>query len=270
VSGYWETPDYTGDASVVDPANKTGLLLAEDDALKWYVSGLKVPVHGSSGDTVEAQTWFRFPEGERREQYPFITIDWLGITPSYERWTSLYKVDETDAYFTKNDGSLDYQGMYVPSVSPTINVSKTSTQGYSLEPYLMYRLLYQITVHSRSAQHDRILTSRMLTDVFPPRPFWIPVDADHTWRRAELVEMAPNDTLETTESGSKRIFRKAFTVSMDAELQQSRIEAIEKARMLHTDFYPSSDRNQPLEPADHLSTSSHSLGEPLNVEFVSP
>jgi hypothetical protein len=269
MTGYWTTPDYVGDASVTDPANKTGLLLAEDDALKWYVSGLKVPTAGSSGDTVEAKTWFRFPEGERREEFPFITIDWLGITPSYERWTSIYKVDPDDAYFTNNDGTLNHRGMYIPSVSPTIP-AVGANQGTSIDPFLMYRLLYQVTVHSRSAQHDRILTSRMLTDVFPPRPFWIPVDADHTWRRAELVEMSPNDTLETTESGSKRLFRKAFTISMDAELQQSRMETVEKARTLHVDFYKSSDIEQPTEPVEHLSTSIHSLSEPLTVDLATP
>lgn len=265
MSGYWADPEFKATVDTSDPLDKKGLLLAEDDALKWYLSGLSVPTNKGP---LEVGTWFRFPEGERRTEYPFITIDFLGINPSYERWTSVYRVDPDDAQFTTNDGTLDHTGLYTPSVSPTLGLELTDNQGVSVDPYLMYRLLYQVTVHSRSALHDRILTSRFITDVFPPRPFWIPVDADHTWRRAELLEMTPNDTLETTESGSKRIFRKAFTIVMDAELLQSQATAVEKARTLHVDFYKSSDINQPVEVSTHLSTDSHTLGEPVTIDLT--
>jgi len=232
--GYWTSPDYTG---YTDANASIGLLLAEDDALKAYLTGMTVPTRTGFQDV---GVWFRFPDGARRQQYPYLTIDFLGISPSFERWTSLYKVDGDEAKFYNDDGTFDKAGLYTPSVSPT-TVDITANQGIKAEPYLMYRLLYQVTTHTRSALDDRILTSRFMTDVFPPRPFWLPVDADHTYRRAELVNMTPNDTLETTDSGEKRIFRKAFTVSMDAELLQSQITAIEKARNLYVDVYQSSD-----------------------------
>jgi hypothetical protein len=35
--------------------------------------------------------------------------------------------------------------------------------------------------------------------------------------------VVPNNTIETTESGTKRILRKAWTISMQAEIPQSRL-----------------------------------------------
>ena len=191
-----------------DLVGHTGLLLAEDGALKNYLSGLKVPEKPGSSKMVDVGVWFRFPESERQIKYPFITLDLLTVEPSFDLFTSLY--------------NEDLNGLYQPSVSPTLpGISKPDEMTYSIPNYLAFRLVYQVMVHCRSSLHDRYLLSLFMTDVVPPRPFWVGVDADNTWRRTERIGFAAADTPETTESGTKRIFRKVHTLSMLAEIPQA-------------------------------------------------
>jgi hypothetical protein len=188
----------------------TGFLLAEDEALKSYLKGLTVPERPGSAKTQEIGVWFRWPEGERQIKYPFITIDLIDVAPAYELWTSEY--------------SLNTDSLYWPSVSPSLGtVANPSTTRHYARPFLAFKLAYQISLHTRSVQHDRYLNSLFFTDYFPPRPFWIGVDADNTWRRCELVDYAQADMTETTETGNKRIFRKVYTISMLAEIPQERL-----------------------------------------------
>ena len=256
--------DYELAVSDVDISSHTGLVLAEDAALKKYLSGITVP---DKTGMVGVDVWFRYPEGERRIKFPFITIDLLAINPSYDRWTSFHTVDENYCQFEDPiTGELIRTGMYIPSVASELPAKDESgTTGYHIDPYLMYTLMYQVTVHTRSAIHDRYLLSRFMTDILPPRPFWIGVDADQTWRRCELTEMSPADTSETSESGSKRIFRKVYTLSMDAEIPQSRAYEVEKAHRLHVDIY----KENPItsrEAGSHLYNDTHTIAEPVTVE----
>ena len=191
-----------------DLVNHSGFILAEDEALKTYLTGMTVPTRPDSSDTTEVGVWFRYPEGERNIKYPFITIDLIDAAPAYDLWTSDYVQPTT--------------GLYQPSVSPDMPTPDPG-MGLSVWNYLAFRLQYQVSVHSRSSLHDRFLMSRFFTDVFPPRPFWMGVDADNTWRRTELVDTVQADLMETTESGNKRIFRKVYTISMLAEIPQDNI-----------------------------------------------
>ena len=69
--------------------------------------------------------------------------------------------------------------------------------------------MFQVTHYARSNLHDRYLTSIFMTDILPVRPFFIKVPADDVWqRRVEHLGMASGNAVETTESGTKRIFRK--------------------------------------------------------------
>ena len=52
-----------------------------------------------------------------------------------------------------------------------------------------------------------------MTDVLPVRPFFVLSPADNVWRRTEMLGMNSSNTPETTESGTKRIFRKFYTVA---------------------------------------------------------
>lgn len=255
--------DYDLAVSQINTEAHTGLLLAEDAALKEYLLGITVPDRGSM---TPVDVWFRYPEGERRIKFPFITIDFIAINPSYDRWTSQHNVPEDYAVFENPvTGEEISRGMYIPSTSPTLPTKSSEHVGYNIQPYLMYNLMYQVSVHSRSALHDRFLTSLFMTDIFPPRPFWIGVEADHTWRRCELREIQPADTMETTESGNKRIFRKIYTISMDAEIPQDRVAEIEKVQRLHIDLYNDLPVNH-REPYSHMYNSTHIYAEPITVE----
>lgn len=207
-----------------DQVNHTGFILAEDQALHQYLSKMTVPERPGSDKTTEVGVWFRFPEGERNIKYPFITIDLIDVSPAYELWTS------------DHISTAPYQ----PSVSPTL---PTADPGMNLDVrnYLAFKLTYQVSVHCRSALHDRYLMSRFYTDVFPPRPFWMGVDADSTWRRTELIDSVQSDLMETTESGNKRIFRKVYTVSVLAEVPQDAIRQVWQVLRVYT---PIVDRDQ--------------------------
>lgn len=186
----------------------TGFILAEDEAIKKYLTGLRVPTRPGESGTTEVGVWFRYPESERNLKYPFITLDLLDVAPAFDLWTSDYQ---------QNTHKL-----YQPSVSPALPTPNPG-MGYSVRNFLPFRLTYQVAVHCRSSLHDRFLLSRFVTDVFPPRPFWLGVDADNTWRRTELLSVDQSDITETTESGNKRIFRKVYTVSVQAEVPQDAI-----------------------------------------------
>lgn len=191
-----------------DGVNWTGFILAEEDALKRYLQNIMVPTRPDTTGQTEVGVWFRFPQGERNIKYPFITIDMIDVSPAYELWTSEYVVNT--------------EGLYRPSVSPDLPDPNTD-MNWSIRPYLPFHLTYQITVHARSSFHDKYLTSLFFTDIIPPRPFWFGVEADNTWRRCEMLDFAQQDIPETTESGSKRIFRKMYTISFLAEIPQERL-----------------------------------------------
>ena len=254
--------DYDLAVGYVDTYNHLGLLLAEDAALKTYLMGLTVP--GRDGEMEEVHVWFRYPEGERRIKFPFITIDFLAINPSYDRWVSEHTVDPDYCQFRDPvTQEVVRTGMYVPSTAPALP-EVTEGYNYQIEPYLMYTLTYQIAVHSRSALHDRYLTSRFMTDVLPPRPFFIGVEADATWRRCELQAMQQADMSETTESGNKRIFRKIYTISMDAEIPQSRAIEVEQVQRVHADVYATPVTTREL--VQHNYDDVHEYAEPVTVE----
>lgn len=244
----------------------TGLLLAEDDALKTYLEGIQVP---EKDQLVPVDVWFRYPEGERRIKYPFITIDWLGIDPAYDRWTSQWKVPaDYCRYLDPLTGSETGRGMYVPSVAPTLpDLTDPAVMGYDIDAPLMHTLTYQVSVFSRSSLHDRYLQSRFITDIFPPRPFFLPVDADMTWRRCTLIEFTPGDTYESTDSGQKRIFRKIYTITVDAEIPYTKVREVFKVLSLHADIYDGV--SGPRESPTHASDSPHDIAAE-NVTVVPP
>jgi hypothetical protein len=190
----------------------TGFMLAEDEALKTYLTGMTVPGRTPTDPYEKVGVWFRWPTGERQIRYPFITIDSISAEPAYELFHSLH-----------NESVI---GLYRPSVSPTLPEPPGgwAAQDYYVPNYLPFRLVYQVTVFSRHNLHDRYLRSIFQVDVFPPRPFWIACDADNTWRRTEQIGYTTADQSETSESGTKRIFRKIYTVSMLAEVPQQRLE----------------------------------------------
>lgn len=231
-----------------DLVNHSGFILAEDEALKNYLTGMQVPTRPGESAMTDVGVWFRYPEGERNIKFPFVTIDLLDVAPAYDLWTSEYVMDVAD--------------LYQPSVSPTMPEPLVS-MGLDVRNYLAFRLTYQVSVHSRSSLHDRFLMSRFFTDVFPPRPFWMGVDADNTWRRVELVDTAQSDLMETSESGNKRIFRKVYTISMMAEIPQDEIRQAWKVLRVYATLYDQ-------ETLDLFFTPEHPVAQAPDLESVLP
>lgn len=192
-----------------------GFILSEEMALKEHLTGLSVP-HASgdpAGKPEKVGVWFRFPEGERQLRYPFITIDLLMVEPAFD----LFHSDHYEPRVTRSGEEL-----YRPDFSPTIPPPPFGNQDWAVKNYLPFRLTFQVSTFARSNLHDRFLTSIFMTDIFPVRPFHIANNVDGTWRRTENLGMVSNNTPETTESGTKRIFRKAWTISMQASIPQNR------------------------------------------------
>ena len=188
-----------------------GFILAEEEALKDHLTGITVPAVPAKAPPdprVKVGVWFRFPEGERQIKYPFITIDLLSAEPAFELFHSDYWEDTTD--------------LYRPSVSPHLPPPPFGHARWAVKNFLPFRLTFQVSHFARSNLHDRYLTSIFMTDVFPVRPFFIVSAADNVYRRTELLGMNASNVPETTESGTKRIFRKFYTVSMLTEIPQTR------------------------------------------------
>ena len=124
-----------------------GFLLAEDEALKRYLTGITVPGRDEDSEWEQVGVWFRWPTGERQIKYPFITIDAITAEPNYDLFSSDY-LQPT-------------KGLYRPSVAPNLPPPPGgwSTQDYEIWNYLPFRLVYQIGVHSRHTLHDRYLRS---------------------------------------------------------------------------------------------------------------
>ena len=70
-----------------------GFLLAEDEALKSYLTGIEVPGRDPDSPREKVGVWFRWPQGERQIKYPFITIDAITAEPAYELFHSNHYAD---------------------------------------------------------------------------------------------------------------------------------------------------------------------------------
>jgi len=109
---------------------------------------------------------------------------------------------------------------YWPSESSNFSqfANKNSFPILSTNEFVPIDLVYQISTYTRTALHDRQLTSLMLRKVFPFRRGSIHVDADNTDRRLELLDWTTADLLDAEAGYRKRIFRKIYTLQMGAEL----------------------------------------------------
>ena len=67
--------------------------------------------------------------------------------------------------------------------------------------------------------------------------------------------MQQADTSETTDSGNKRIFRKVFTLTMEAEIPQSKLNEVYKVLRVHGDIYDTTSSGREL--TTHLYSDTH-------------
>lgn len=241
---------------------RTGFILAEEEALKHFLSGITILTPRGAPREVGVQ--YRWAAGERKIEYPYIMIDLLNIVPDPGRQTSVWNIGTDPSVFvdplrTEEDGGTIRIGQYAPSTSPDSMPeigNEESDIGYQQENPKPVKLIYQVTVFSRNALDDRMLMSKFYTDVFTPNPLFLSVAADHTWRRMELVSFMVADTQETTET-DKQVRRKIYTISIEAEIPVESVTEVSKARMLHVDIY---DRESlARESSTHLTTDPHEI-----------
>jgi hypothetical protein len=201
---------------------KTGFLLAEDEAVKLRFSGLYVTDDRNAQRPVKV--FFRYPDGETEREYPFITIELIDILHATERQysdTVIYADTSESDMFDNHPAFFDYW----PSEIDGVTTSDTASAAHfaSANDFTPVDLLYQVSIYTRSALHDRQLTSGIISRVTPYRWNSIYIQADGTSRRFDMLDWTNADLLDMESGYRKRIFRKVLTLKMSAELTSQSI-----------------------------------------------
>lgn len=195
-----------------------GFLLAEDAAVKRRFAN--VSVSDDRNSVRVAQVFFRYPEGEKEKEYPFITIEHVGLSHNRQLQHS-----EQDYYYSNSvqnasasPAYLDYYPSELDSAGMAAELASTGKTFLRTASFVPVTLIYQISTYARSALHDRQLTSKILRRVAPFRRGFIEIPEDGTVRRFDLISWANSDLLDGEAGYRKRTFRKVYTVHMSAEI----------------------------------------------------
>lgn len=208
-----------------------GFLTAEDAALKRRLSQISV-VDDRNAVRV-CDVFFRYPHDVTEKVYPFITIDLVDITHAKDKQHS-----ETTYYYASDISGMtpaqvkQYQEFnYYPSnIGPSGMAALAESGGFlTTESFVPVNLMYQITTWSRSQDHDRQLTAKIMRRVLPFRRGFIEIPEDGTIRRLDMVDWANQNILDQEAAYTKRIFRKVYTVVMNAEIPASDLLGIKRA-----------------------------------------
>lgn len=222
-----------------------GFLLAEDAAVKARFSTLTVTDDRNQDRPV--QVFYRYPEGETEKAYPFITIEMIAMTHDTRR-----QLSETRYYYS-NSASASSKPNYIDYYPSTMTKEELSSEVSSnesivLDSFVPVILTYQVITHTRSAMHDRQLSSKILTRVVPLRRGFIEVQEDGTMRRFDLVSWSNSDLLDREAGYRKRVFRKVFTIQMTAEIAPTDIEVIKQVTSVVGNIYDNDLNNVTLTP----------------------
>lgn len=198
-----------------------GFLLAEDAAVKARFSNIAVSDDRNNQRPVSV--FFRYPEGETEKHYPFITVELIDLAHNRS-----LQLSETEYWY--GGGNLGQSIDYYPSEMDAADLASQILPGSVLrmDSFVPITLTYQISTYTRSALHDRQLTSKLLRRVTPFRRGFIEVPEDGTIRRFDLMGWTSADLLDQEAGYRKRIFRKVYTLQMSAELPTSDITAVKK------------------------------------------
>lgn len=212
---------------------RTGFLLAEDEALKKRLASLTVTDDREVSRPV--QVFFRYPDVETERTYPFITIEMIDIVHARNRQHSENEL----YYFNTGGGANAPEGWenrpdalnYWPSESSDFTNfdNKDSFKVLATNEFVPVDLVYQVSTYTRTALHDRQMTSMMLRKVFPFRRSSLHIDADNTDRRLEMLDWTTADLLDAESGYRKRIFRKIYTLQMGAELPSTDLYGYKQA-----------------------------------------
>ena len=200
-----------------------GFLLAEDAAVKSRFSTLTVSDDRNNQRPVSV--FFRYPEGETEKHYPFITIELVDLVHN-----RALQLSETSYYFFGNNDSRNTVDYYPSEQTGTsLNDLLEDEDGVlKIDSFVPITLVYQISTYTRSALHDRQLTSKILRRVAPFRRGFIDIPEDGTVRRFDLMGWTSADLLDQESGYKKRIFRKVYTLQMSAELPTSDLQAVKQ------------------------------------------
>lgn len=197
-----------------------GFLLAEDAALKNRFSNIKVSDDRNASRPV--QVFFRYPESETERAYPFITIEMIDIVHAKNRQHS-----ELDLFYAKTGiphrssflGTPNELNYWPSRISDLDTIMEdTTAQFLQTNEFVPVDILYQVSTFTRSALHDRQLSSQILSTITPFRKGFIEVPEDGTIRRLDLLDWTTADLLDSEAGYRKRIFRKIYTLQMSAEI----------------------------------------------------
>lgn len=216
-----------------------GFLLAEDAALKARFSTMTVSDDRNGSRPV--QVFFRYPESETERSYPFLTIEMIDIVHARNRQHS-----ETQIVYPKVgiDNRADFLNnpnvmTYWPSrISNMENVSATGKDFIVSHEFVPVDILYQVSTFTRSALHDRQLSSQMLSTIVPFRKGFIQVPEDGTVRRLDLLDWTTADLLDSEAGYRKRIFRKIYTLQMTAEIPSTDMIGLKQIDTVVTSVVP--------------------------------
>lgn len=198
-----------------------GFLLAEDAAVKTRFTGLTVSDDRKQNRPVKV--FFRYPEGETEKDYPFITIENIGL--SHAR--NLQHSEQYYYYDPSSDEDTVTSLNYWPSELTREGLEAEEDEDFlRVESFVPIYLVYQVATYTRSAFHDRQLTSQILRAVAPFRRGTIFVPEDGTYRRFDMLGWSNSDLLDQEAGYRKRIFRKVYTIQMTAELPTSSLTAV--------------------------------------------
>lgn len=222
-------------------ANK-GFLLAEDAAVKNRFSNLTVSDDRKQERAV--QVFFRYPEGETEKAYPFITIEMINLSHDTRR-----QLSETNYYYSNTVSASNGSSYidYYPSEMTSAELANLNIANHALKvhSFIPVNLMYQVTTYTRTALHDRQLSSKILRRVVPFRTGFIEIPEDGTIRRFDLQSWSTSDLLDREAGYRKRIFRKVFTIQMNAEIADTDFSSVPLALSLVGEFNTTTNSNFP-------------------------
>ena len=204
---------------------RTGFLLAEDEAIKLRFSNLFVT--DDRNERRPVKVFFRYPEGETEREYPFITIELIDVLHASERQHSdvaIYADTSESDMFDNHPAFFDYWPSEVDGISAS--ATSGSSQFLVADDFIPIDLLYQVSIYTRSALHDRQLTSGILSRVTPWRWNSIYIQADGTSRRFDMLDWTNADLLDMESGYRKRIFRKVLTLKMSSEITHQLLDQL--------------------------------------------
>lgn len=196
-----------------------GFLLAEDAAVKARFANISV---ADDREAVRvAKVFFRYPEGEKEKEYPFITIEHVGLSHNRSLQHS-----EQSYYYSTTVAGASLSPTYIDYFPSELNAAGMAAEIGSADylrtdSFVPVTLIYQVSTYARSALHDRQLTAKILRRVAPFRRGFIEIPEDGTIRRFDLISWVNSDMLDGEAGYRKRVFRKVYTLHMSAEIPAS-------------------------------------------------